>query len=77
MPSMPLSLAERLSAERHRQFVGRKFELYLFQTTLIKFTTAKTYPQLPFHVLQVFGPGGVGKTSLLEQFCRICHQNQI
>ncbi len=74
--SVPLSLAERLTIERSRRFVGRKFELYLFQTVLLKFKATES-PQLPFHVLHVFGPGGVGKTSLLEQFCRISTQNQI
>ncbi|WP_019499233.1 hypothetical protein [Pseudanabaena sp. PCC 6802] len=75
---MPLSvsLAERLTIERSRRFVGRKFELYLFQTAILKSKSADS-PQLPFHVLHVFGPGGVGKTSLLEQFCRICEQHQI
>lgn len=74
--SVSLSLAERLTIERSRRFVGRKFELYLFQTALLKSKSADS-PQFPFHVLHVFGPGGVGKTSLLEQFCRICDQNQI
>lgn len=74
--SIPLSLADRLTMERSHRFVGRKFELYLFQTAILKCKTA-TSPQPPFHVLHVFGPGGVGKTSLLEQFGRICEQNQI
>jgi hypothetical protein len=75
-PSVPLSLAERLTIERSRRFVGRKFELYLFQTAILMSKSADS-PQFPFHVLHVFGPGGVGKTSLLEQFCRICDREQI
>lgn len=76
-PSVPLSLAERLSTERQRRFVGRKYELYLFQTALLKASVPAGSLQLPFQVLHVFGPGGVGKTSLLGQFCHICQQNQI
>jgi energy-coupling factor transporter ATP-binding protein EcfA2 len=66
---MSSSLAERLSAERHRRFVGRKRELELFQSAIAA-------SELPFHVLYVFGPGGVGKTSLLGQFNRICKSSE-
>lgn len=65
-----LYLAERLNAERHRRFVGRKRELELFQRALVA-------TELPFHVLHIFGPGGVGKTSLLRQFARICNINKV
>ncbi|MFH7028831.1 MAG: hypothetical protein ACHBN1_26420 [Heteroscytonema crispum UTEX LB 1556] len=58
------SLAARLIAERNRRFVGRVRELELFQNAI-----AST--QLPFHILHVFGPGGVGKTTLMRQFDRI------
>ncbi|MCV3215014.1 hypothetical protein OGM63_16080 [Plectonema radiosum NIES-515] len=61
------SLLERLSAERQRRFVGRHFELQLFQQAIAS-------PQLPFHILHVFGPGGVGKTSILNQFAQRCQQ---
>lgn len=67
---MSSSLAERLSAERNRRFVGRKSELQLFHCAI-----AAT--ELPFHVLHVFGPGGVGKTSLLGQFDHICNSCKI
>ena len=30
--------------------------------------------ELPFNVLYVFGPGGVGKTTLLGEFMRLCDQ---
>lgn len=66
---MSSSLAERLSAERHRRFVGRKRELELFQSAIAA-------SELPFHVLHVFGPGGVGKTSLLRQFIHICNSSE-
>jgi hypothetical protein len=68
--SMPLSLAERLSTIRHHRFVGRTYELDLFRSTVI---TA----ELPFQILYIFAPGGVGKTSLLEEFTRICEQVDI
>lgn len=61
------SLAEYLSVGRHRRFVGRKHELELFWSAIAA-------PELPFHVLHIFGPGGVGKTSLLREFIRVCHQ---
>lgn len=64
------SLAERLIAERYRRFVGRQPELELFQSTIAA-------PELPFHVFYIFGPGGVGKTSLLGQFNRICNLYKI
>ncbi len=79
------SLAERLNAERHRRFVGRKRELDLFESTLAlakrgdsdQFAAGITVSELPFHVLHIFGPGGVGKTSLIGQFTRICQRLNI
>jgi hypothetical protein len=62
-------LAERLSVERHRRFVGRTSELELFQSAI-----AAT--ELPFHVLYIFGPGGIGKTTLLWEFIRLCNATQ-
>ncbi len=55
------SLADRLSAARHRQFVGRSAELALFQSALIA-------PELPFQLIYIFGPGGIGKTTLLREY---------
>ena len=54
-------LADLLGAERHRQFVGRERELGLFGEALAA-------ERLPFHVLYVHGPGGVGKTTLVREF---------
>ena len=86
---MSSSLAERLSAARHSRFVGRADELKLFESAILpqrrdpivpgtasasKQTNAAT--ELPFHVLHIFGPGGVGKTTLLSEFTRICKQAQ-
>ena len=56
---------DRLSAARRRQFVGRTHELEMLQTAL-------SAPELPFQVLFVHGPGGVGKTSLLHEYARLC-----
>jgi len=74
---MSSSLVERLNTERYRRFVGRKRELELFQSVLAKLAADITVSELPFHVLHIFGPGGVGKTSLLNQFIRICSSQQL
>ncbi|MEH2027555.1 ATP-binding protein [Nostoc sp.] len=64
------SLLQRLSAERNRKFVGRGRELELFLDAIAS-------RELPFHILHVFGPGGVGKTTLMHQFLRFSEQHQI
>ena len=53
---MPSLLAGRLKTERHQKFVGRNGERDLFRSAI-------TAAELPFNVLYVFGPGGVGKTT--------------
>lgn len=58
-------LADRLRAERRRRFVGRTDECALFQEALLAL-------ELPFLILHIHGPGGIGKTSLLNQFAGIC-----
>lgn len=63
-PSMS-SIGDRLQNARSHLFVGRDAEVERFQDAL----AAET---LPFHVLHVFGPGGVGKTELLQAFARCC-----
>lgn len=64
---MSSRLADRLSAARHGNFVGRDQERVLFHTTI-------TNETLPFNVLFVYGPGGIGKTTLLREFEDICKQ---
>ena len=67
---MSPDLAESLSAERHRKFVGRVAEGDLFRSAL-----AADEP--PFNVLYVFGSGGVGKTTLLREFANICKEADV
>jgi hypothetical protein len=67
MPSSrpdPVTIGEVLSARRQRRLVGRRAELELFRSAVGAGT-----PDLA--VLHVLGPGGIGKTSLLEGFARI------
>jgi hypothetical protein len=61
---MSPSLADRLEQARHARFVGRNGELSLLESAL----SAETFP---FFVLHIFGPGGVGKTTLLQEFALI------
>jgi hypothetical protein len=58
---MSSRLADRLAAARRRRFVGREPERALFQAAL-------NAPELPFCILYIFGPGGIGKTTLLKEF---------
>lgn len=67
---MPSQVTERLSAARRQRFVGRDGEKLLFHRAL-----AST--ELPFQVLHVFGPGDVGKTTLLREFALIAEQAKI
>ncbi len=64
------SLLDKLSAERQRRFVGRTQEIELFQHAI-------TSPELSFYILHIFGPGGVGKTTLMRQFINISEKNNI
>ena len=63
---MASSLAALRNLARHEAFVGRAREIAEFRSALAG-------SRLPFHVMYIFGPGGVGKTALLgefEYFCR-------
>jgi hypothetical protein len=62
---MSMRLADRLRAARRRRFVGREGERELFRSLI-------SADELPFLVLHVYGPGGVGKTTLLKEFAAIC-----
>src|SRR5207237_8371979 len=58
---------ERLIAARRRRFVGRSPELAQLHSAL-------TAGELPFQLLYVHGPGGVGKTTLLAEFGYLAEQ---
>lgn len=64
---MPSRLADRLSAGRHENFVGRARERALFHAAI-------SAASLPFNVLFVYGSGGIGKTTLLREFAEISKQ---
>ena len=64
---MSRNLADRLTAARHARFVGRDGELAVFGTAL-------KAEILPFFILHIFGPGGVGKTTLLQEFALLSEQ---
>lgn len=61
---MPSRVTDRLSAARRRQFVGREGERNTFQTALVA-------DELPWQVLYIFGPGGIGKTTLVNEFAAV------
>jgi hypothetical protein len=65
---MPLRLADQLSVARQRRFIGRSDEIALFESAL-------TADALPFHLLYLYGPGGLGKTSLLLEFALRCEKH--
>ncbi len=64
------TIAEKLADQRRRQFVGRSPEKVLFQNALES-------NELPFVLFYGYGPGGVGKTSLLREFGYIAAQLDI
>ena len=60
----PPTVAGRLRGARRRGFVGRVAEVELFAEAI-------RAPEPPFCVLWVHGPGGVGKTALLDAFAAV------
>ncbi len=58
-------LADRLRAARQRRFVGRDTERDLFLRAL-------RADEPPFVVLHFYGPGGIGKTTLLRTLAALC-----
>lgn len=64
---MTSRLADRLQDARRRRFIGRTAELALFEVALAA-------AELPFFLLFIHGPGGVGKTALLAQYALLAEQ---
>lgn len=63
--SAPITrLAGRLELARRARFVGRTEELELFRAAL-------KAAEPPYAVLYIYGPGGIGKTTLLREYARI------
>jgi len=67
---MASRLADHFSAARRHRFVGREKERAVLQAAL-------TAEKWPFFIVNVFGPGGVGKTSLLQEFAALCRQHDV
>lgn len=67
---MSRRLAQRLNASRQNQFVGRDSEIALFHAAL-------TAHELPFNVFYLFGPGGIGKTTLMHTLIALAGEAQI
>src|SRR5919109_5600216 len=61
-------LADRMAAARRGRFVGREAELELFRSAFLA-------AEPPFAVLHIYGPGGVGKTTLLREYARIAAES--
>jgi hypothetical protein len=66
-PGFADTLGELLASRRQRRFVGRAAELELVRSAL-------TASPPPFSVLHVHGPGGIGKTSLLQRFAALADE---
>ena len=61
---MPSRLADYLNAARRTYFVGRETERQFFRAAIQSDSP-------PFFVLQLYGPGGIGKSTLLREFGRM------
>lgn len=64
---MTARLANRLTQARRQRFVGRSAELELFRAAL-------SHAAPDFAVLHLYGPGGMGKTTLLREFAHIAEE---
>ncbi|MFJ5972829.1 AAA family ATPase [Streptomyces sp. NPDC093060] len=58
------SLSDRLMAERLRYFVGRDHELRVFESALTRYGSSRK------SIFGVHGPGGIGKSTLLQRIGR-------
>ena len=64
------SIADNLLRARRRNVVGRDSEIALFRETVQADT-------LPFCLLAIYGPGGVGKTTLVQAFRTFCAETGV
>ena len=60
-------IADRLASARRSRFVGREAEIELFRAALLADEPA-------FVALHITGAGGVGKTTLLQEFARVADE---
>ena len=60
-------IADRLASARRRRFVGRQAEIALFRSALLSDEPA-------FVALHVTGAGGVGKTTLLQEYAVVADE---
>jgi len=63
----PPRLGDKLTSQRRQRFVGRAAEIELFRDCLDAESPT-------FAVLYVHGPGGIGKSSLLDAFAVEAHR---
>lgn len=66
-PSGAVRLADRMAAARRARFVGRERELALYRAAL---EGAASYA-----LLYLYGPGGVGKSTLLRAYTRVAEEH--
>lgn len=67
---MPHSLAQRLRAAHQNRFVGREADVAAFEEAL-------NASEPPFSIFYVHGPGGVGKTALVQELRYCCEDHGV
>jgi len=63
-------ILNRLESIRHSRFIGRDAERKFFIDALQE-------DHFPFHILYLVGPGGIGKTELINEYIRICRLSRV
>jgi hypothetical protein len=63
-------IADRLRETRRSILIGRDEQLQMFAAAL-------DAPELPFCVLSLYGPGGIGKTALVQALADLASERQI